>query len=239
MYSIYCVGVGPGDPELLTVKASRIITDARQIAYFRKKNTLGRARAIIHTLISNSAPFEYAMEYPVTNEVDFRSDKYKQSINRFYDDCANKLKKLLLNDDVVVISEGDPLFYGSFVHLFRLLKKDVNIEFVPGITAMSGAWNNSKLPIAMGDQPLTILMGIQSREELKSHLESSKNVVIMKVGTQLEKVKSVLEETDRLNQALVIEKATMPEQKIIPLRKYTKSEAPYFSIILISEDHYE
>ena len=139
----------------------------------------------------------------------------------------------------MVISEGDPLFYGSFVHLFRLLKKDVNIEFVPGITAMSGAWNNSKLPIAMGDQPLTILMGIQSREELKSHLESSKNVVIMKVGTQLEKVKSVLEEADRLNKALVIEKATMPEQKIIPLRKYTKSEAPYFSIILISEDHYE
>ena len=110
------------------------------------------------------------MEYPVTNEVDFRSDKYKHSINRFYDDCANKLKKLLLNDDVVVISEGDPLFYGSFVHLFRLLKKDVNIEFVPGITAMSGAWNNSKLPIAMGDQPLTILMGIQSREELKLSL---------------------------------------------------------------------
>ena len=66
MYSIYCVGVGPGDPELLTVKASRIISDARQIAYFRKKNTLGRARAIIDTLISNSAPFEYAMEYPVT-----------------------------------------------------------------------------------------------------------------------------------------------------------------------------
>ena len=179
------------------------------------------------------------MEYPVTNELDFRSDKYKHSINRFYEDCANKLKKLLLKDNVVVISEGDPLFYGSFVHLFRLLKKDVNIEFVPGITAMSGAWNNSKLPIAMGDQPLTILMGIQSREELKSHLESSKNVVIMKVGTQLEKVKSVLEETDRLNEALVIEKATMPEQKIIPLREYTKSEAPYFSIILISEDYCE
>ena len=91
----------------------------------------------------------------------------------------------------------------------------------------------------MGDQPLTILMGIQSREELKSHLECSKNVVIMKVGTQLEKVKSVLEETDHLEKALVIEKATMPEQKIIPLRKYTKREAPYFSIILISEAHYK
>jgi precorrin-2/cobalt-factor-2 C20-methyltransferase len=119
------------------------------------------------------------------------------------------------------------------------LKQEIKIEFVPGITAMSGAWNNARLPIAMGDQPLTILMGIQGREELKRHLENSKNVVIMKIGTHLEKVKSVLTETGHLNKAIVIEKATMPEQKIFTLIEYTKSKTPYFSIILVSEEHYE
>ena len=239
MNNIYCVGVGPGDPDLLTIKAARIISEARQIAYFRKKNTLGRARFIIDSLISTSRPLEYAMEYPITNEINFRSDEYKNSISEFYDNCANKLRELLVHDNVVVISEGDPLFYGSFVHLFKLLKQDINIEFVPGITAMSGAWNNARLPIAMGEQPLTILMGIQSEEELRGHLESSKNVVIMKIGTHLKKVKSVIAETGNLSKALVIEKATMPEQGIFPLMEYTKSKAPYFSIILISEEHYE
>ena len=239
MYNIYCVGVGPGDPDLLTVKASRIISGARQIAYFRKKNTLGRARSIIDSFITTNRPLEYAMEYPVTNEINFQSDEYKSSIREFYDNCAHKLKELLLRDDVIVISEGDPLFYGSFVHLFRLLKQEIKIEFVPGITAMSGAWNHARLPIAMGDQPLTILMGIQSREELRRHLENSKNVVIMKIGTHLEKVKSVLTETGHLNKAIVIEKATMPEQKIFTLIEYTRSKTPYFSIILVSEEHYE
>ena len=239
MHSIYCVGVGPGDPDLLTVKASRIISEARQIAYFRKKNTLGRARSIIDAFITKNRPLEYAMEYPVTNEINFQSNEYKNSIREFYGTCAKKLKELLLQDDVIVISEGDPLFYGSFVHLFRILKQEIKIEFVPGITAMSGAWNNARLPIAMGDQPLTILMGIQGREELKRHLENSKNVVIMKIGTHLEKVKSVLTETGHLNKAIVIEKATMPEQKIFTLIEYTKSKTPYFSIILVSEEHYE
>ena len=96
MHSIYCVGVGPGDPDLLTVKASRIITEARQIAYFRKKNTLGRARSIIDAFITKNRPLEYAMEYPVTNEINFQSNEYKNSIREFYDTCAKKLKELLL-----------------------------------------------------------------------------------------------------------------------------------------------
>ena len=75
MYNIYCVGVGPGDPDLLTVKASRIISEARQIAYFRKKNTLGRARSIIDSFITTNRPLEYAMEYPVTNEINFQSNE--------------------------------------------------------------------------------------------------------------------------------------------------------------------
>ena len=74
---------------------------------------------------------------------------------------------------------------------------------------------------------------------MKRHLENSKNVVIMKIGTHLEKVKSILAETGHLNKAIVIEKATMPEQKICTLIEYTKSKMPYFSIILVSEEYYE
>jgi precorrin-2/cobalt-factor-2 C20-methyltransferase len=233
MNKIYCVGVGPGDPDLLTIKAHRLITRAKQIAYFRKKNTSGRARDIIEPIVDKNNVIEFVMEYPITTEVDFQSREYKEQMEDFYRNCTNDLKSLLKKNDVIVISEGDPLFYGSFVHLYEKLKEDVVIEFVPGITAMSGSWTNAKIPIAMGDASLSIIMGIQEEKELLKSLKGSNSVVIMKVGNHLEKVKKALMESRQFDKAIMVEKATMADENIVPLHAYNKPKAPYFSIILV------
>ena len=136
-------------------------------------------------------------------------------------------------DDLIVISEGDPLFYGSFVHLYEKLKEDIVIVFVPGITAMSGSWTNARIPIAMGDASLSIIMGIQNEKEILRILRFSDSAVIMKIGNHLEKVKNALKKAGSFSRAMIVEKATMSEETIMPLETYKKNKAPYFSIILV------
>jgi precorrin-2/cobalt-factor-2 C20-methyltransferase len=233
MNKIYCVGVGPGDPQLLTIKAHGLISKASQIAYFRKRNTLGRARTIVETIINKENVCEYPMEYPLTTEVDFQTEEYKKKLDDFYIECSNKIKILLEKDDLIVISEGDPLFYGSFVHLYEKLKEDIVIVFVPGITAMSGSWTNARIPIAMGDASLSIIMGIQNEKEILRILRFSDSAVIMKIGNHLEKVKNALKKAGSFSRAMIVEKATMSEETIMPLETYKKNKAPYFSIILV------
>lgn len=233
MNKIYCVGVGPGDPELLTLKAHKLIRNASQIAYFRKRNTPGRARTIIEKTLQKKNVYEYPMEYPLTTEVDFQTDEYKKTLDDFYIKCCAEIKFLLEKDDLIIISEGDPLFYGSFVHLYEKLKKDTPVIFVPGITAMSGSWTNAKIPIAMGDASISIIMGIQDEKDIIESLKSSQTAVIMKIGTHLKKVESALKKTNNFNRAIIVEKATMIDEKIIPLKNYNEKRAPYFSIILI------
>ena len=233
MNKIYCVGVGPGDPELLTLKAHNLVRNASQIAYFRKKNTLGRARTIIEKIIHKKNVYEYPMEYPLTTEVDFQTEEYKKTLDDFYIKCCSDIKVLLEKDDLIVISEGDPLFYGSFVHLYEKLKKDTPVIFVPGITAMSGSWAVAKIPIAMGDASISIIMGIQDEKDIIKSLEASQTAVIMKIGTHLKKVESALKKTNSFNRAIIVEKATMIDEKIILLKNYKEKKAPYFSIILV------
>ena len=233
MNKIYCVGVGPGDPELLTLKAHNLVRNASQIAYFRKKNTLGRARTIIEKIIHKKNVYEYPMEYPLTTEVDFQTEEYKKTLDDFYIKCCSDIKVLLKKNDLIVISEGDPLFYGSFVHLYEKLKKDTPVIFVPGITAMSGSWANAKVPIAMGDASISIIMGIQDEKDIIKSLKASQTAVIMKIGTHLKKVESALKKTNSFNRAIIVEKATMIDEKIVPLKNYKEKKTPYFSIILV------
>ena len=137
MGKIICVGLGPGDQELMSVKSDRLIRSAKTIAFFRKKGRAGQARTIVEGMLQEDIT-EYAMEYPITSEIDFLSKEYKVALAKFYNNWALRLEQIANNTDVIVLCEGDPLFYGSFMHLHTRLKGRVELEVIPGITGMSG-----------------------------------------------------------------------------------------------------
>ena len=232
MGKIICVGLGPGDQELMSVKSDRLIRSAKTIAFFRKKGRAGQARTIVEGMLHEDIT-EYAMEYPITSEIDFLSKEYKVALAKFYNNWALRLEQIANNTDVIVLCEGDPLFYGSFMHLHTRLKGRVELEVIPGITGMSGCWTALGEPFCWGDDITSVIMGTLSFEKLKKAVLQGDALVIMKVGTHIPKIKIALLEAKKLDQAWLIEKGTMTGETITKLSEFTLDNAPYFSIVLV------
>lgn len=231
--TLYCVGLGPGDPDLMTVKSARILSDAKFVAYFHKKGKRGNARAIADGLFPSSA-VEYPMEYPITVEASVETDTYQSALSSFYDDKARDLNSHLISGgDVVVLCEGDPFFYGSFMHLYLRLQNDHKIVVVPGVTGMSGSWTNSGCPITFGDDVLSVLPGTLPEFTLVERMKASDAVVIMKIGRNFEKVRRAIATADLLERAIYVERGTMKNEIIKPLVEKEDDKAPYFSMILV------
>lgn len=230
MARILCAGLGPGDPDLMSVRADRAVRAATQIAYFRKPGRRGQARAIVETLLRPDAQ-EFAMEYPVTTELPFDSPAYNDALGRFYDDWADRLAAL--PGEVVVLCEGDPFFYGSFMHLYTRLKDRVAVEVIPGITGMAGCWHATGTPITWGDDVLSVLMGTLPEEDLVHHMRAADALAVMKTGRNLPKVRRALATAGRLQDAWLIERGTMPDQRIARLAEVDAADCPYFAIVIV------
>jgi precorrin-2/cobalt-factor-2 C20-methyltransferase len=232
MGRVICVGLGPGDPDLMSVRSARLVADARQVAHFRKAGRPGQARRIVDGMLHPDA-VEYPMEYPVTTELNFASAEYDAALAGFYDHWADRLRDLARGGDVVVLCEGDPFFYGSFMHLYSRLQGVVLVEVVPGITGMSGCWTATGQPITWGDDVLSVLMGTLPEGDLARHMAAADAVVIMKTGRNLGKIRSALARAGRLEQAFIVEGGTMPSQTVGRLVDYPHVDCPYFSIVLL------
>ena len=232
MGKIICTGLGPGDPDLISVRADRLVRTARHVAYFRKIGRAGQARRIVQRLLAADVT-EYPMEYPVTTELRFDSAEYNRLLASFYDDWATRLAQLAATDDVVVLCEGDPLFYGSFMHLHTRLQDRAEVEIIPGITGMTGCWNATGIPMTWGDDVLAVLMGTLPEDDLLRHIKTADALVIMKTGRNLPKVRRALERAGRLNDAWLVERGTMPTQRILRLAETDDSDCPYFATVLV------
>jgi precorrin-2/cobalt-factor-2 C20-methyltransferase len=232
MGRIICCGLGPGDPDLMSVRANREIRAATHVAYFRKKGRPGQARRIVEGMLAADVR-EYPMEYPVTTEISFDSPEYADLLARFYDAWAQRLAELARETDIVVLCEGDPFFYGSFMHLHTRLQGRAAIEVIAGIPGMAGCWNAVGLPIALGDDVMTVLMGTLAEEELTARARGCDALVIMKTGRHLRKVRRALQVAGRLDEAWLIERGTMPGERIARLRDVDATECPYFAIVLV------
>ena len=231
--TIYGVGLGPGDPDLMSVRADRLIRAARHVAYFRKAGRAGQARQIIEGMLHAEAR-EYPMEYPVTTEISFRDPAYNEMLAAFYAECTARLRGLAETaDDVVVLCEGDPFFYGSFMHLYERLRDSVPVEVVPGITGMSGAWTATGVPVTWGDDVLVVLCGTLPEDELTWRIADADALVVMKLGRNIDKVHRALVATGRLEAAWLIEYATMPNQTVRRMTEAPSMPAPYFSMIVV------
>lgn len=230
---LFGVGTGPGDPELLTLKAVRAIATADVIAYFAKRGNASNARAIAAAHIRPDQ-IQEPLDYPVTTEIDRRENGYKTQIAAFYSAAAARLAAHLdAGRSVVVLSEGDPLFYGSYMHLHLRLAPQYDTEVIPGITAMSGCWSQAGLPLVQGDDVLTILPGTLDRDELARRLGNTHGAVIMKLGRNLPKVRAALADAGRLEQAVYVERGTTEGGLSMALCDKADDKAPYFSLILV------
>ncbi|MBH19132.1 MAG: precorrin-2 C(20)-methyltransferase [Crocinitomicaceae bacterium] len=232
---IYGVGLGPGDPELITIKAAKIIRQSKYLFFFKKKGNKGRAFEIVKNMISKDTT-HISLEYPVTTEIHFSSDTYKKKINDFYKECVEKIELILKqNIDICLLCEGDPFFYGSFIHLYEKLKNNFQVEIIPGITGMSGAWSATKIPMIWGKEVLTVLMGTLEKNKLKQYVKNTDGLVIMKIGKNFSKICKILKDEGLFDKAYLISNATTSEERVIKLNKASFDSVPYFSIILINK----
>lgn len=230
---LYGVGLGPGDPELMTLKASRILSEADVIVYFSKAGKRGHAHSIAaHALRPQQE--EIALIYPVTTELPVCDPQYETQITQFYEaSCTRLSAPLSAGKKVAVLCVGDPFFYGSFMHLYRRLSEKFSCQVVPGITAMSGCWTNAHAPITWGDDILTVLPGTLSSTQLSKRLQHTDAAVIMKIGSNFSKIRHAIEQAGMLARAIYIEYGTMQAERILPLAEKTDNPAPYFSLIII------
>lgn len=227
------VGTGPGDPELLTLKAVRAIENADVIAFFCKKGSKGNGRGIVERFI-RPGTLEMPLVYPVTVESDKNGDDYRGAIAGFFDQSASDIAVHLdAGRSVAVLSEGDPLFYGSYMHLHLRLSPSYPAEVVAGITAMSGCWSMAGLPLVQGDDILSVLPGTLGEETLTDRLSGTDGAVIMKVGRNLPKIRRALEKAGKLHGALYVERGTMENGHAVRLIERDEAPAPYFSLVLV------
>ncbi|MBN9547714.1 MAG: precorrin-2 C(20)-methyltransferase, partial [Alphaproteobacteria bacterium] len=192
------------------------------------------ARAIVEARFRPDM-VELPLLYPVTTEIDKDHDDYRSQITDFYERSAEQVAGHLgAGRMVAVLSEGDPLFYGSYMHLHVRLAHRFPTEVIPGITAMSGCWSTTGLPIVQGDDVLTVLPGTMSEFELTRRLADTDAAVIMKVGRNLPKIRRALEATGKLAKAVYVERGTMPGSVSMRLAEKADDKAPYFAIVLVA-----
>ncbi|MGB6922924.1 MAG: precorrin-2 C(20)-methyltransferase [Methyloceanibacter sp.] len=231
--TLYGVGVGPGDPELMSLKAARILKSAPVIAFFAKRGNPGNARRIVNGHLNPEAEL-VRLDYPYTTEIAETDPRYRDALIAFYDDSAAMLgAKLDQGQDVAVLCVGDPFFYGSYAHLHERLAETYICEVIPGITAMSGCWTRAASPMTCGDEMLAVLSGTMAADRLAERLAACDAAVIMKVGRNLAKIRQALAQAGLLDRAIYVERGTMPEERIVRLADKPDDEAAYFGIVLV------
>ncbi len=231
--TLHVVGMGPGDPELLTLKAARVIGAAPVVAFFAKRGRPGHARTIAAPHMRDGVE-ELRFEYPYTIEIEVDDPRYEPGIRAFYERCAATLAaRLDAGQDVALLCEGDPFFYGSAMYLFDRLAARHPTDVVPGITAMSGCWTQAGVPMTHGDDVLTVLPGTMEADALAARLAGTDAAVIMKVGRNLPKIRGALDQAGLTGRAVYVERGTMAGTRHVAMADLPDGPAPYFSLVLV------
>ena len=227
------VGVGPGDPGLVTLNAIAALKEADVVAHFAKAGNASNARTIAACHFKDGVE-ELPLLYPVTTEIPKEDAAYREAIRIFYDGAARAVASRLDQGRIVaVIAEGDPLFYGSYMHLHVRLASRYPTEIVAGVTGMSGCWSAIGAPIAQGDDVFTVLPATLPEYELERRLADTDAAVVMKIGRHLAKVRRALDRAGRLDRAIYVERGTMTNAAVMPLVDKLDTIAPYFAMVLV------
>ncbi|MHB1709868.1 MAG: precorrin-2 C(20)-methyltransferase [Acidimicrobiales bacterium] len=234
--TLYGVGVGPGDPELITVKARRIIASCAVVAYFAARRKQGNGFAVVEPMLEDRHCL-LRLTYPVTTEA-VDPTAYEQSMAGFYAESAASIAAHLeAGRDVAVVCEGDPFFYGSYMYIHQRLAHRFDTEVVPGITSVSAASAAAGRPLVSMNESLTVLPGLLPPDRLEEAMTGADAAVIMKVGRHLADIRDVARACGMAEGAVYVERASCDGQRVMPLLETDDVDAPYFSLVLIPGTH--
>lgn len=223
---LYGVGLGPGNPELMTLMAHRLISNATVVAYPALAGGQSFARSIAADIIPAKAR-EIVMDVPMTTA--------REPAQAAYDTGAAEIANALdEGKNVICLCEGDPFFYGSFMYLFARLSGDYEVEVVPGVTSVTACAAVAGMPLSARNERVTILPGPLPEAELRNRIEGAESVVLMKIGRHLPKIRRIFADLGLTENAKYIERATLPQQVVLPLSNAPET-APYFSMILLTK----
>ncbi|WP_068066277.1 precorrin-3B C(17)-methyltransferase [Nocardia xishanensis] len=230
---LWGVGLGPGDPELVTVKAARVIAAADVIAFHSARHGRSISRGIAAPYM-RPGQLEEHLVYPVTTETTDHPGGYQGAIDEFYEQAAERLAAhLSAGRSVALLAAGDPLFYSSYMHMHRRLADRFEAEIVPGITSVSAASAALGTPLVEGEQVLTVLPGTMPTEELTRRLRDTDAAAIMKLGRTYPGVRQALSDAGRLDDAYYVERASTDREQVRTAAEVNDADVPYFSITLV------
>ncbi len=226
--TLYGLGVGPGDPELLTLKAHRILTSAPVIAWPAPDEGDSFARSIVARWIT-PAQLEIPIRVPMRVE--------RQPARDVYDHAATEISHHLdAGSDVVVLCEGDPFFYGSFMYLFSRLSPVYRVEIVPGVSSIMAAASALQQPLATRNAGFSVIPAPLPNERITAMLEQCDSAAIIKIGRHFKRICDLLGNLNLVERASFIERATLETEAAMPLTQALHRDAPYFSIILVARE---
>ena len=230
---LWAVGIGPGDSELVTIKAAKVIGAADVVAFHCARHGRSVALSVAEPYLREGQIHEQ-LTYPVTTETTDHPRGYAGAIDDFYAESAERLAvHLRAGRTVALLAAGDPLFYSSYMHMHKRLAAEFDAEVIPGITSVSAASAATNTPLVEGDEVLTILPGTMPEAELVRRLRDTDAAAIMKLGRSFPTVRQALAQTGRLDDAHYVERASSVKQRVLPVGEVEASDVPYFSIIVV------
>ncbi len=223
--TLYGLGVGPGDPELITLKALRILQRVKIVAWPAPDDGPSFARSIVAEYLAADQ-----LEIPII--VPMKTERHPAQ--DVYDLAAQQIAThLQAGSDVAVLCEGDPFFYGSFMYIFERLSPDYPCEIVPGVSSLMTSAASLKRPLAARNDVLSIIPAPLPDEEIKARLATSDAVAFIKIGRHFNRLRALLERLKLIEKAAYIERASLPNEHSMPLAEVKADIAPYFSVILV------
>jgi len=228
--TLYGLGVGPGDPELLTVKAFRMLKEAPVIAYPKKrKGSKSYAHRIIDVYITPGEKEMLGLVFPMTKDPEILEREWSHTVDLVWD-------KLKTGKDVAFVTEGDPLLYSTFIHMMNLMKErypEVNIQTVPGISSINGAASRLGIALAEGDDHVAIIPARDDYEAMKKAIVENDCVIFIKVAKVIDLMLNILRELDLLEKASVVTKVTSDEEIIWDIRELDRAELEYLTLMVV------
>jgi precorrin-2/cobalt-factor-2 C20-methyltransferase len=222
---LYGLGLGPGDPELVTLKALRLLRVAPVVAYPAPAEGASFARAIIARWLS-PAQREIAIRVPM--------EAARFPAEAVYDEAAQRLAQSLdSGDDVAVLCQGDPFFYGSFMYLFARLAAAYPVTVVPGVSSLTACAAAAAWPLAAREAPLLVLPAPLPDDELVRRMAAAETIALIKVGRHFARVRSLLDRLGLAGDARYVERASLASERVMALDAVDAATVPYFSMILL------
>ncbi|KUF31954.1 MULTISPECIES: precorrin-2 C(20)-methyltransferase [Lysinibacillus] len=227
---LYGLGVGPGDPELITVKAFRVIQESPVIAYPKKlRGSKSYAHRIVDVYINPDEKDMLGLVFPMTKDEAVLEREWTKSVELVYE-------KLQAGKDVAFVTEGDPLLYSTFIHMMKLMQDmhpDVEIRTVPGISSFNGSASRLGIALADGDDRVAIIPAHDDYEAMREAIESHDAVVFIKVAKVIDLMLEVLRDLDLLDKASVVTKVTSDEEVIWDVRELDGVELEYLTLMVV------